>query len=299
MHAPDTAPAPYRPVRSALYVPGSNDRALDKAAGLAADAIIFDLEDSVAPDSKAAARDTVAEAVKKAKKTQGDSKLHAIRINDRHSPWHQEDLCAAARAGADAVLVPKIEQVSDIIDLSGSLDIAGAPPALQLWVMIEMPRAVLDIAAIAATAQTTRLTGFVLGFNDLAKELGARGHDAADWAPVRMQALLAARAYGLRLLDSVYNDFRNAAGFAAECDAAAALGLDGKTLIHPAQIDPANRAFAPSEADIAKARSIVAAFASDENAGKGVIQIDGEMVERLHLAQAERTLAIAQAISAG
>ena len=285
-----------RPRRSALYMPGSNARALEKARTLAADTLILDLEDAVAPQAKEAARAQVCAAV--AGGGYGHREL-VIRINALDTPWGAEDLQAAARSGADAVLLPKPNTVADIAAATAALAKADAPDAMRLWAMIETPLAILNLQEIAAAVRQpgARLACFVLGTNDLVKEtradLSASRRPALYWLSA---SITAARAYGLDVLDGVYNDFMDADGFARECEHARALGFDGKTLIHPDQVAPANAAFAPREAEVAWARKIIAAFQQPENTGKGVITVDGRMVELLHAEMARRTVAIADAI---
>ena len=285
-----------RPRRSALYMPGSNARALEKARTLAADTLILDLEDAVAPQAKEAARAQVCAAV--AGGGYGHREL-VIRINALDTPWGAEDLQAAARSGADAVLLPKPNTGADIAAATAALAKADAPDAMRLWAMIETPLAILNLQEIAAAVRQpgARLACFVLGTNDLVKEtradLSASRRPALYWLSA---SITAARAYGLDVLDGVYNDFKDADGFARECEHARALGFHGKTLIHPDQVAPANAAFAPREAEVAWARKIIAAFQQPENTGKGVITVDGRMVELLHAEMARRTVAIADAI---
>lgn len=221
-----------------------------------------------------------------------------VRINPLAGEWGSDDLAAAIGCTPDAVLLPKVDTARDILEAGDALDDAPAPEATKIWVMIETPKALLNIGAIAELGRdpASRLACFVTGTNDLAKETGVS--DRRYLAPWLMQMVLAAKAGGLNLLDGVYNDFRDTDGFARECTEAASMGFDGKTLIHPAQIEAANRAFSPSETAVKDARAIVAAFARPENAGKGVIALDGKMVERLHLVQAEKLLAKAAAIGA-
>jgi citrate lyase subunit beta/citryl-CoA lyase len=277
-------------------MPGSNGRALEKARTLAADTLILDLEDAVAPQAKEAARAQVCAAV--AGGGYGHREL-VIRINALDTPWGAEDLQAAARSGADAVLLPKPNTVADIAAATAALAKADAPDAMRLWAMIETPLAIINLQEIAAAARQpgARLACFVLGTNDLVKEtradLSASRRPALYWLSA---SITAARAYGLDVLDGVYNDFKDADGFARECEHARALGFDGKTLIHPDQVAPANAAFAPREAEVAWARKIIAAFQQPENTGKGVITVDGRMVELLHAEMARRTVAIADAI---
>lgn len=284
----------YRPRRSCLYMPASNTRALEKAKTLPADTIIFDLEDAVAPDAKEDARANACAALQSG--DYGKREL-VVRINAMDTPWFAQDLKQACLNRADAVLVPKILNADDIIRITNFMEDQDASLDIQLWAMIEMPQAILQLAEIAALGPQRRLTTFVMGFNDLAKEMRA-DHDRAIFGSVMTQAVIAARAYGLNILDSVYNDFNDPAGLEAECTEAKKRGFDGKTLIHPAQIETANRVFAPSAEAIAEAEAIIAAFADPINAGKGVIVVDGKMTELLHLKQAKQLVATAQAIEA-
>lgn len=284
----------FRPRRSCLYIPGANARALEKAKSLPADTLILDLEDAVAPDAKVAAREAIKRAV-------GDRAYGArevvIRVNALETEWGRDDLAMVAAAGADGVLVPKITRGKDIRAIDRFLDDAGASPDLGLWAMIETPLAILNIRKIAKASAKTRLTGFVMGTNDLAKELDAvPTPDRLAFVFSFSAALAAARAYGLAAIDGVYNDISNDAGLSAECEQGRTLGFDGKTLIHPSQIETVNRVFSPSEADLSHAKNVVEAFALPENQGKGVISLDGQMVELLHLEQAERLIAIDDAI---
>ncbi len=284
----------FRPRRSCLYIPGANARALEKAKSLPADALILDLEDAVAPDAKADAREAIRSAV-------GDRAYGArevlIRINGLDTEWGRDDLAMAASVGVDGVLVPKITRGKDVRAVDRLLNDAGAPPDLGLWVMIETPLAVLNIRKIAKASAKTRLTGFVVGTNDLAKELNAEPTpDRLAFVFSLSAAVAAARAYGLAAIDGVYNDIKNQAGLSAECEQGRALGFDGKTLIHPGQIETANRVFSPGEAELSHAKAVVKAFALPENRGKGVISLDGQMVELLHLERAERLIAIDEAI---
>ena len=286
-----------RPRRSVLYMPGANARALEKSRGLPADALILDLEDAVAPDAKAEARERVVEAVKSG----GFGRREVvIRVNAIESQWGLADLEAAIAAGPDAILIPKVSRPGDIVSAAKILDARQARPETRLWAMMETPATILNAREIAAAASepANRLSCFVMGTNDLLKETRARP-DAARFAVVPWLAtcILAARAYDLDVLDGVYNDFRDEAGFQAECEQGRSLGMDGKTLIHPGQIDACNEIFSPSDDEIAWSRAIIEAFERPENAGKGVITIDGRMVERLHLVMARRTVAIADAIA--
>ena len=287
-----------RPRRSVLYMPGSNARALDKAKTLPADGVILDLEDSVAPEAKVAARQQVVDAVKAG--GFGTREVF-IRVNGVDTPWHADDLSAAAHAAPDVILVPKVSS-SDTLELIGRrmLDM-GTNHKTRVWAMIETPLAIFNILEIAAAARDseTRLAGFVMGTNDLAKDTRARlvpgRTPMLAWLSM---CVAAARIHGIDILDGVYNDIGNADGFARECTQGVELGFDGKTLIHPSQIEPCNEAFSPSPADVAQARKMIAAFDLPENKGKGVVSIDGRMVERLHADMARRTVAIAEAISA-
>ncbi len=287
-----------RPRRSVLYMPGANARALEKARTLPADGVILDLEDSVAPDGKAEARARVAETV--AAGGFGPREV-IIRINGLETPWGGEDLDAAAAARPDAILLPKVERVEQLVTVGRRLEALGAPAETRVWAMIETPLAILDIRAIAAAARDpiTRLSVFVLGTNDLAKETrAALIPGRAPMAGWLTQAVLAGRAFGIEVIDGVWNQFQDMDGFKAECAQGVSFGMDGKTLIHPTQIEPCNEAFSPPEAEVARARAIIAAFALPENAGKGVITLDGRMVELLHAEMARRTVAVADAIAA-
>ena len=286
----------FRPRRSCLYMPGANPRALEKAKGLPADMLVLDLEDAVAPEQKAEARETVAAVVKE--RAYGTREV-LVRINSLDSEWGQEDLLATVAAGPDGILVPKIRKAADILALEDALTIAGASGELGLWSMIEMPEAILNIADIAATAGTTRLRGFVVGANDLAKELGALATPDRRAFQVHLAlTLAAARAHGLIAIDAVFNDFRDESGLRAECEQGRIMGFDGKSLIHPAQLEAANELFSPDSDAVAKARAIIEAFALPENENRGVIKVDGAMVELLHLEQARRLVAISEAIDA-
>jgi citrate lyase subunit beta/citryl-CoA lyase len=285
-----------RPRRSVLYMPGSNARALEKAKTLAADALILDLEDAVAPEAKETARAQVCAAVGAG--GYGHREL-VIRVNALDTPWGAADLAAAAAAAPDAVLLPKPGSAADIQRATEALAQAAAPEKTRLWAMIETPFAILNVGEIAAASRQAgaRLACFVLGLNDLVKEtradLSINRRPALYWLSA---ALTAARAYGLDVLDGVYNNFKDADGFRRECVHGRRLGFDGKTLIHPDQVAVANEVFAPPEAEVAFARKIIAAFAQPEARGKGVITVEGRMVELLHAEMARRTVAIAEAI---
>lgn len=286
-----------RPRRSVLYMPGANDRALEKARSLPADALILDLEDSVAPEAKSQARDKVAQAVKSG--GYGKREL-VIRVNALDTPWGADDLKAAAAVGPDAILVPKVSRPGDIVSAAKVLKACGAHAHTRLWAMMETPLAILnarDIAGIAADADQ-RFACLVLGTNDLLKESRARAlGDRFAIVPWLAMSVLAARAFGLDVIDGVYNDFKDDQGFRAECEQGRTLGMDGKTLIHPSQVEPCNEIFSPSADEVQWSRKVIAAFALPEHAGKGVITVDGRMVERLHLVMAERVVAIAEAIA--
>jgi citrate lyase subunit beta/citryl-CoA lyase len=285
-----------RPRRSVLYMPGSNVRALEKAKTLPVDGVIVDLEDSVAPEAKETARKQAADAVKAG--GFGGREVF-IRINGVDSPWHADDLSAAARAAPDVILVPKVS-TPDTLELIGRrlLDM-GTDRKTRVWAMIETPLAIFNILSIAAEARDseTRLSGFVMGTNDLAKDTRARlVPGRAPMLPWLSMCVAAARIHGIDILDGVYNDIGNADGFINECRQGVDLGFDGKTLIHPSQIEPCNTAFSPSPAEVEWARKMIEAFDLPENRGKGVVSIDGRMVERLHADMARRTVAIALAI---
>jgi citrate lyase subunit beta/citryl-CoA lyase len=284
-----------RPRRSVLYMPGSNPRALEKARELPADVLILDLEDAVAPETKLQARDAVVKAIQQGF---GDREV-LVRINGLDTRWWVEDIDAAASARPDAVLVPKVSSPRQLQDLAARLVDMGTDPHVRVWAMLETPLAMLNVRDIAAAAldSETRLAGFVMGTNDLAKDTRARlVAGRAPMLPWLMNCLAAARAYGLDILDGVYNDIGDAAGFAAECRQARDLGFDGKTLIHPRQIEPCNEAFSPTAEEVDAARKIIAAFDLPENENKGVLQIEGRMVERLHAEMARRVVAIDAAI---
>lgn len=286
-----------RPRRSVLYMPGSNARALEKAKTIAADALILDLEDAVAPEAKATARTQVCAAVKAG--GYGPREL-VIRINALDTPWGRDDLAAAVEAGPDAILLPKPSSGRTIADITAAMQAEGAQPQTKLWAMVETPLAILNIQDIAASAKAhdARLTCLVMGTNDLVKEtrvdLGGNRRPALYWLSATVTA---ARAYGLDVLDGVYNNFKDIEGFAKECHHGRKLGFDGKTLIHPDQVAKANEVFAPPAADVEWARKIVAVFDLPENKGKGVITVDGRMVELLHAEMGRRTIAIADAIA--
>ena len=281
------------PRRSVLYMPGANERALEKAKGLAADALILDLEDAVAPDAKAEARERVCAA---ALSGEYGSKEVAIRVNGLGTQWHGEDIAAAAKAGPAAVVVPKVDSVEDVHAIERALEAGGAPDHTKIWAMVETPVAMLHVEAIAAASE--RLTVLVMGTNDLAKELHAE--HVAGRLPLLTGlslCLLGARAAGKVILDGVYNDIKDADGFQAECLQGRQMGFDGKTLIHPSQIDPANAIWAPSPEAVEDARTLIATFEDAISAGKGVVTHNGRMIENLHVENARRILAVADAIA--
>ncbi|WP_281167607.1 HpcH/HpaI aldolase/citrate lyase family protein [Nocardioides halotolerans] len=278
------------PLRSVLYMPGSNDRALEKAKSIPCDGLILDLEDAVAPDAKPAAREAACAAA-----ASGDygSRTVTIRVNGLGTPWHDDDLVAAAQAGPHAVVVPKVSSAADVERLVSALEKAGAPDHTTLWAMIETPVAILDALAIARASQ--RLSALVLGTNDLVKELyAAHVPGRAPILPSLHTALLAGRAAGLAVLDGVYNDVKDTDGFLAECRQGRELGFDGKTLIHPGQVEGANEVFAPSEQEVADAREVIDAW--NAAGGSGVVTVNGRMIEALHVESAQRVLELDAAV---
>jgi citrate lyase subunit beta/citryl-CoA lyase len=287
-----------RPRRSLLFMPGSNARALEKARNLPADGIILDLEDSVAPEAKGMARDQIAQAIA----VGGFGKREIlIRVNTLDSPWWIDDIAMAGKARPDGILVPKVSSVEDLTVIADRLGTINADSSIRVWAMIETARAVLHAEELAAASRNpeTRLAGFVFGPNDISRETRIRMLPGrAAMIPMITHCILAARAYGLEILDGPYSDFSNTDGFGKECTQARDLGFDGKTLIHPGQIVACNAIFTPPADEIAQARKIIAAFEQPENAARGAIQIDGQMVERLHADMARRTIAIADAIAA-
>jgi citrate lyase subunit beta/citryl-CoA lyase len=286
----------HRPRRSCLYMPGANARAMEKAREIPADTLILDLEDAVAPEAKGEARGAIAAALKAG--GYGPREL-VVRMNGLDTEWGHADLEMAVAAGAHAVLAPKVTSARDIERLDAALGKAGAGEGFALWVMIEMPLAILNIKEIAAAKVGSRLTTFVMGTNDLAKEYRARmTPDRLAFQTALQLSVAAARAYGLTAIDGVYNDIKNEAGFAAECEQGRDLGFDGKTLIHPSQVETCNRVFAPSRHDVEQAQAVIEAFADPANAGKGVLKVNGKMTELLHLDEARRTVAMDEAIRA-
>lgn len=287
---------PIRPRRSVLYMPGSNARAIDKARTLPVDGVILDLEDAVAPDAKAEARAQVAAAVKAGG---FGAREVFIRINGLDTPWSVDDLQAAVTAAPDAILVPKVSQVDQLEMIGQRLLDMKADHKIRIWAMIETPLALFNVLALAAKAHDseTRLAGFVMGTNDLAKETRARQVPGrAPMLPWLANCVAAARAHGIDILDGVYNDLSDPDGLRRECEQARDFGFDGKTLIHPNQIGPCNMAFSPTTEEVAQAKAMIAAFDLPENKDKGVVQIGGRMVERMHAEMARRTVMIAEAI---
>ncbi|MEO1328153.1 MAG: CoA ester lyase [Pseudomonadota bacterium] len=288
--ATETAP---RPRRSVLYMPGSNARALEKAKTIAADGLIFDLEDAVAPAEKPGARATVVQAVSGGGYGRRE---RVIRVNGLDTPWGQDDLRAAAEAGPEAVLVPKVNAPGMVEEVEGLLERYGAPETTRIWAMMETPRGMLHAESIAAS--TPRLECFIMGTNDLAKELGA-AHTEARLPLITGLGLclLAARAYGVACVDGVFNAFQDEEGFKAACHQSKEMGFDGRTLIHPKQVAIANAAFAPSPEEVDLAKRQVEAYASALARGEAVAVVDGKIVENLHVETAKRTLAMAEAVA--
>jgi citrate lyase subunit beta/citryl-CoA lyase len=285
-----------RPRRSLLFMPGSNARALEKARNLPADGIILDLEDSVAPDAKAKARDQITQAIA----AEGFGKREVlIRINSLDTPWWIDDIAMAAKAAPDGIVVPKVSSVEDLTAIADRL--GGADPSIRVWAMIETSRAVLHAEELAAAScdSRMRLAGFLFGPNDISRETRIRMQPGrALMLPMFIHCILATRAYGLEILDGPYSDIGNIDGFGQECTQARDLGFDGKTLIHPGQIEACNAIFTPPAEEVAQARRIIAAFELPDNVSRGAIQLDGRMVERLHADMSRRTIAIADAITA-
>src|SRR5262249_18408925 len=287
-----------RPRRSVLYMPGSNARAIEKARGLPADGIILDLEDAVAPAAKEAAAPPV---LAPAKAGGFGPREVFVRVNGIGTPWFADDLAAFAHVAPDAILVPKVQSSEQLEHVGTRLLDMHADKRIRIWAMIETPLAVFNILEIASAARDSesRLAGFVLGTNDLAKETRARiVPGRAPMVPWLMACVAAAHAHGIDRLDGVYNDIGDAEGFLAECTQGRDMGFDGKTLIHPNQIEPCNAAFSPAPGEVEEARQIIAVFDLPENRGKGVVKLDGRMVERMHADIARRVVAIADAIAA-
>lgn len=288
---PDTV---VRPRRSALFMPGSNARALEKARSLPCDVVILDLEDAVAPDAKAEARARVLATLAAGGFGRRE---RVVRVNGLDTAWGHADLTAAAMSGADAVLVPKVESGDMVRRVAAVLAAAGAPDTLSLWVMVETPRVMLDVRDVAAAHP--RLGALVMGTSDLAKDLHARPSRGREALVTGLGlCLLAARAFGLVALDGVHADIGDAEGLEAACRQGAILGFDGKTLVHPSQIAAANSAFGPDPGEVERARRIIAAHAEAMAAGRGVTTVDGRMIEALHVAEAQRLVALAEAIAA-
>ncbi|WOE75478.1 HpcH/HpaI aldolase/citrate lyase family protein [Alterisphingorhabdus coralli] len=292
--ASSSAPA-ICPRRSALYMPASNERALAKARTLDCDVVIFDLEDAVAPDTKEVARETLAQALAEA--DYGHREL-VLRVNGRDTPWFADDLALAARLSLDAVLLPKVGSPDDVHALAESMAAMGVAKTVALWAMIETPAAILALGDIAGSASDTGLSAFVVGTNDLAKDMRLQADaERTAFQMALSTTVMAARAHGLVALDGVFNGIGDADGLVREAEQGRRLGFDGKTVIHPSQIEACNQVFAPDPDALTEAHAIIAAFAEPDNADKGVISLNGKMVERLHLAEAERLVAEAEAIA--
>ncbi len=284
--------ADYTPLRSVLYMPGANERALEKAKGLDADGLILDLEDAVAPDAKAEARDRVVAA---AASGEYGRRQVTIRANGIGTPWHDDDVAAIATSGADAIVIPKVDPRADVDAVDAALRAAGAPDELAIWAMLETPTAVGNAADIASHP---RLAVLVMGTNDLVKELQAEHVPGRAPLQYALQACVAgARVGGAAILDGVFNDLGDDDGFVAECVQGRQFGFDGKTLIHPRQLAPANSTWAPDDAEVEHAERVIAAFEEAERAGQGVVTVDGKLVENLHVEQARRVLAVHEAIT--
>lgn len=282
----------FTPLRSVLYMPSSNERALEKAKTIPCDGLILDLEDAVAPDAKPAAREAACAA---AASGEYGRRTVTIRVNGIGTTWHDDDLAAAAQAGPAAIVVPKVNSAEEVRQLVAAMEAAGAPQHTKLWAMVETPIAVLNVLEIAQASP--RLGAFVIGTNDLVKELYAEHVPGrAPILPSLHQILLAGRAAGIAVIDGVYNDVKDTEGFLAECEQGRQMGFDGKTLIHPGQVEGANDAFAPSEQAVADARGLIQAW--EDGKGAGVVTYNGKMVENLHVESARRTLAINEAIEA-
>ncbi len=282
-----------RPRRSVLYMPAANARALEKAKAISADALIFDLEDAVAPDSKDTAREQAAAAA--ASGEYGRREL-TIRCNGLDTPWGADDLAAAAAAGPSAVVIPKVSGVEGLAEVAKRLEAGGAPDHTRIWAMVETPLAIFSVREIAAFE---RVEVLVMGTNDLAKEIRAEPVPGrAPLYPHLATAILAAREAGVVILDGVYNDVRDPEGFEVEARQGFEMGFDGKTLVHPDQVEPTNRIWAPTEDQVVHARRVIEAFDEAKAEGKGVVTVDGRMIENLHVDNARRTLAVADAIAA-
>ena len=282
----------FTPLRSVLYMPSSNERALEKAKAIGCDGLILDLEDAVAPDAKPAAREAAAAA---AASGEYGRRTVTIRVNGIGTQWHDDDIVSAAQAGPAGVVVPKVNSADEVHSLVAALEKAGAPDHTRLWAMVETPEAIFNVRELAAASD--RLAVLVMGTNDLVKELYAEHVPGrAPLLTALSLSLLAARAAGVMILDGVYNDVKDTEGFLAECQQGRELGFDGKTLVHPGQVDGANEAFAPSEQAVEDARGILRAW--EDGRGSGVVTYRGKMVENLHVESARRTLTIADAIGA-
>jgi len=283
---------PFTPRRSVLYMPGANQRAMEKARSLPCDGIIFDLEDAVAESAKAEAREAVATMIEAG--GYGYREL-VVRVNGLDTPWGADDVAMAARLPVNALLFPKVDSREQLSHIEAAVDAAGGRE-LPLWLMIETPKGVLDVRGVAASSPRVRC--LVLGTSDLVKELRARHTPSrVNLAYALQHCVLAARSLGIDVLDGVHLDFRNLESFAAACEQGRDMGFDGKTLIHPSQVEPANRIFGYSEEDVADARAVMAAWEAAQAAGKGVAELDGRLIENLHAAEAERVLAFAAAIA--
>lgn len=289
----ETTTSGLRPRRSVLYMPSSNERALEKAKSIPCDALILDLEDAVAPDAKETAR---ANAVAAAGSGEYGHREITIRCNGLDTPWGGDDLAAAATSGAASVVIPKVGSVDYLDEITRRLHVAGAPADLTIWAMVETPTAIMDIRAIA---HHPRVNVLVMGNNDLAKELRTGVlPERTPLLPALAMALLGAREAGKVILDGVYNDVQDAEGFLAEARQGKAMGFDGKTLVHPSQVEPANEVWAPSQDEIDFSRRVIEAFETAEREGRGVITVDGRMIENLHVENAKRILGVADAIAA-
>ncbi len=283
----------HRPRRSALYMPASNPRAVEKARSLPCDVVILDLEDAVLPEAKAAARDAAVEAVRAGG---FGAREVVIRVNALSTPWGADDLAAAADAGPDAVLAPKIAGPGDVAAYDQAL--ASAPARTRLWTMIETGEAIFALREIAIASKTTRLSAFVMGINDLAKEMGARMTPGrAPFLAALSLSVMAAHARGLTILDGVHNEIEDLDALEAVCRQGVEFGFDGKSLIHPSHLEICNRAFTPEATEVAWGRAVIAAFAAPENAGKGALRVEGRLAELLHRDQALKLVAVADAIA--
>ncbi|MBM3729462.1 MAG: CoA ester lyase [Actinobacteria bacterium] len=281
-----------RPRRSVLYMPAANERALEKAKTIPTDALIFDLEDAVSPESKDVAREN---AVRAASSGDYAKREITIRCNGLDTPWGAADIAAAAKSCASSIVIPKVSSAAEVDEVSRHLDAAGAPAEMTIWAMVETPSAIFDSREIAAHP---RVAVLVMGTNDLVKELHAvQVPGRAPLVPHLAAALLAAREAGKPILDGVYNEIKNAEGFRAECVQGMQMGFDGKTLIHPDQVAIANEVWAPGGSEVEHAHRVIEAFNAARAEGKGVVQLDGRMIENLHVANAERLIAIASAIA--